>query len=323
MTILITGGAGFIGQYLAERLADTGNQVSVFDDMSRGTIPTNFNSSINLIQGNVLDKASMVSYFKGIDTVVHLAAINGTENFYNKSKEVTKVGIIGTANVIEACEINKVPNFIFASSAEVYNQPKYFPTDENVALTIPSVGEKRFSYGGSKIAGELLTMNWASEVLDRALIFRPHNVFGPNMGFQHVIPQLIERALKLSRQGGKPKLVIQGSGQETRAFCFVDDVVKGIEILIEKGINGEIYNIGNPVETKIEMIANEILKTLNIELEIEQGALQSGSPLRRCPSIEKISVLGYKPKVDLEDGLRRTVNWYKNYFESKRGIYGG
>jgi nucleoside-diphosphate-sugar epimerase len=97
--------------------------------------------------------------------------------------------------------------------------------------------------------------------------------------------------------------------------------VRGIEILIDKGITGEIYNIGNPVETKIEMVTREILKTLNVKLEIEQSLLKSGSPLRRCPSIDKISRLGFQPEVDLADGIRQTVNWYKNYFEANRNTY--
>jgi UDP-glucose 4-epimerase len=143
------------------------------------------------------------------------------------------------------------------------------------------------------------------------------------MGFEHVIPQLIEKSLRLSHQDSDSKLIIQGSGQETRAFCYVDDVVRGIEILIEKGINGEIYNIGNPVETKIETVTGEILKILNLKLEIEQSLLKSGSPLRRCPSIDKISRLGFKPEVDLADGIRQTVNWYKNYFELNRNTYDG
>ncbi len=323
MNILITGGAGFIGKYLAEKLAITGNRVYVFDDLSRGVISPKVNSNISFIQGDILDKSSITASTKGVDTVVHLAAINGTDNFYKKSQAVTKVGVIGTANVIEACEVNGIQNFIFASSAEVYNQAKEIPTDENVALTIPNMKEKRFSYGGSKIAGELLTVNWAAEVLKRALIFRPHNVYGPNMGFEHVIPQLIEKSLRLSHQDSDSKLIIQGSGQETRAFCYVDDVVRGIEILIEKGINGEIYNIGNPVETKIETVTGEILKILNLKLEIEQSLLKSGSPLRRCPSIDKISRLGFKPEVDLADGIRQTVNWYKNYFELNRNTYDG
>jgi nucleoside-diphosphate-sugar epimerase len=210
-------------------------------------------------------------------------------------------------NVIQACIENNVAELSLASSPEAYQTPHKVPTDETVALCVPNVLNPRFSYGGGKIISELLAINYGREYFKKVTIFRPHSVYGPSMGNAHVIPQLISRITPLLKEEGILQLPIQGSGQETRSFCFIDDAVKGILISMDKGEHLGIYHIGTPEEVTIEILAKKIGAAFGRKLEIVPGDLEWGSTLRRCPDISKISSLGYKPTVSLDEGLRKCI----------------
>ncbi|NND04291.1 MAG: NAD-dependent epimerase/dehydratase family protein, partial [Acidimicrobiia bacterium] len=248
----------------------------------------------------------------GVHTVWHLAYINGTRFFYERPDDVLEVGIKGALNTIEAALNNDVTRYVLASTSETYNNPTHVPTTESERLMIPDITNPRFSYGGGKITSELLTLHYGGHRGLETVIFRPHNIYGPDMGHEHVIPEIVERIVKVSN-GLTDKsidLEIQGDGSETRAFCFVTDGASGARIAGEKGAPGEIYHLGTPEEISIRHLVELIGKTMGVEINVVPGPLRAGGTPRRCPDITKLEGLGYEPQVMIEAGLAKTVPWY-------------
>jgi len=198
-----------------------------------------------------------------------------------------------------------------ASSAEVYQTPPTVPTDENVPLMLPDSLNPRYSYGGSKIVSELIAFNYAQEHFRKVQVFRPHNVYGADMGWKHVIPQFILRALD-ARDSGDAAFPIQSDGSETRAFAHVDDVVGGILTMYEGGAHRQVYHIGNDHEVSIADLVRLMGRVLGVDLNIVPGQAAEGGTPRRCPDISKMRALGYAPDVGLEDGVARTARWYED-----------
>jgi nucleoside-diphosphate-sugar epimerase len=185
---------------------------------------------------------------------------------------------------------------------------------------VPDPINPRYSYGGGKIICELLALNYGRKHLDRVLVFRPHNVYGPDMGREHVIPQLVERLLERARgTEGPVELPIQGTGKETRAFVFIDDLVDGVLRMIAAGKHRNIYHIGSDEEITIERLVQEIGRCLNREVRPLPGQLQPGGTPRRCPNIGKMRALGYAPRVSLPEGLTKTIQWYVDNQRNRSG----
>jgi len=312
---LVTGATGFIGSALVRALVTNGHRVRALDDESRGSRHRlrEQESEIEWIQGDVRDAATVMRAVKGVDAVCHLAAVNGTEFFYSRPELVLEVAVKGMINVLDACIENGVGELFVASSSEVYQTPPEVPTDESVPLSIPDPRNPRYSYGGGKIISELLTLNYGRKKLQRAVIFRPHNVYGPDMGWEHVIPQFALRMQEICRQTqGTITFPIQGSGMETRSFVFIDDMIAGLLKVIEKGEHLGIYHIGTEAEVTITELAQEVATYFGREIQIAPGPLQAGSTLRRCPDIKRLRALGYTPVVSLKQGLAATIPWYMN-----------
>lgn len=311
--VTITGGGGFIGAYLTKKMVADGWIVSVIDSMVRGDA-SRLSSVANHIQVHsidIRDEDAVAKAIKGSDVVMHLAAINGTENFYKQPELVLDVGLRGALAVVNACRRVGVFDLVVASSAEVYQTPEIIPTPESVHLMLPDSLNPRYSYGGSKIVSELIAFNYAREHFRKVQVFRPHNVYGPDMGWKHVIPQLIIRAADaLNGEKKSAPFKIQGNGHETRAFCFVDDVVDGILSMYEKGEHREVYHIGNDHEVSIRELVARLGAAMGGELLIEPSVGFEGGTSRRCPDIAKMRSLGYEPKIDLEQGLLKTIDWY-------------
>src|SRR4029078_120258 len=196
----------------------------------------------------------------GIDEVHHLAFVNGTEFFYSEPDLVLDVGVKGMVNVIAACHAANFAPLILASSSEVYQTPPQVPTDETAPLLVPDPTNPRYSYGGGKIISELMAINYGRKFFDRVLIFRPHNVYGPDMGWEHVIPQFAGRvkAVAAKHPAGKLPFEMQGDGQQTRGFCYVDDLVDGVLVMRDKGEHLGIYHVGTTEELTIGDLARRI-----------------------------------------------------------------
>lgn len=314
--IAITGAFGFIGSYLTKRLVADGFKVVAIDNFLRGSKErlSGFKDKIDLVDLDIRNTSLLETTLTGCHTVFHLAAVNGTENFYKYPDLVLDVGIKGMFSIAEASVKAKVKNLIVASSAEVYQTPEMIPTREDVPLVIPNSINPRYSYGISKIATESIALNFNNDKFEKVQIFRPHNVYGPDMGWKHVIPQLLMQLL--GRQHSRDftyLLKIQGDGSETRAFCYVDDIVEGILKMQKNGKNREIYHIGSDYEVSILELINEIKEIMNIEIKIDFSSPVIGGTSRRCPDISKIRKIGYSPCVSLREGLSRTIKWYANH----------
>jgi nucleoside-diphosphate-sugar epimerase len=241
---LITGGAGFIGSNLAHRLVRDGHKVTVLDRFSRGKrdrLPAEAGRS----PGTSATSSRCRAPSCRPDVIWHLAYVQGTQTFYADPKDVIDVALTGMMNVLHACEKRgKKPDLILVSSSEVYQNPPegMFPTDETVPLSVPDVTNPRYSYGGGKIASELAVLAYAQAgILNRAVIVRPHNVIGPDMGEDHVVPQIARRVQALKGN----ELEIQGDGLATRCFNYIDDAVEGLLVACERGETG-VYHLGDP-----------------------------------------------------------------------------
>jgi UDP-glucose 4-epimerase len=312
--VVVTGGSGFIGAYLVRRLVRDGWDVAVIDTMVRGEAGrlAEVADDIELFTCDVRDQEALETAFAGAEVVMHLAAINGTENFYKRPELVLDVGLRGALAVVNAGRNAGVPDLVVASSAEVYQTPSVVPTPETIPLMLPDSLNPRYSYGGSKIATELIAFDYAQDHYRKVQVFRPHNVYGPDMGYKHVIPQFIARATAArdGTSGGPAPFEIQGDGTQTRAFCYVDDIVDGVLTMYENGGHREIFHIGNDEEVSIRDLAVRVAKAVGIEVEIRPTEEAEGGTPRRCPDIRKMRGLGYQPVVNLDEGLKRTAAWY-------------
>lgn len=311
---LVTGGTGFIGSALVHRLVENGYHVRIFDNNSRGMISrlNDLSRSIEIINADIRDSSALRRACKGIDRVIHLAFLNGTEFFYTLPELVLDIGVKGIVNVIDACIKERVKEFFLSSSSEVYQTPTKIPTDEKVALSIPDPLNPRYSYAAGKIISEIMAINYGRKYFKRMVVFRPHNVYGPDMGHEHVIPQFALRMKSLcqNKETKTIKFPIQGTGKQTRAFVFIEDFIEGVMILLKRGKHLNIYNIGTNDEISIGQLAKEMgiffaKKLIVIPKEPARGATE-----RRCPDISKIRELGYNPKIKLKEGLKITLDWY-------------
>jgi nucleoside-diphosphate-sugar epimerase len=312
--ILVTGGSGFIGSALVKALLDRGETVRVFDDNSRGAVRRlrEVERDIEFVCGDIRDAPAVDAAMRSVDEVHHLAFVNGTATFYSQPDLVLDVGVKGIVNVIDACRRHGVGRLILASSSEVYQSPPHVPTDERAPLVVPDPLNPRFSYGAGKIISEMMVINHGRRHFERVLIFRPHNVYGPDMGFDHVIPQFAVRMKRAmdAHAGGAVAFPIQGSGEETRSFCHVDDLVQGVMIMREKGEHLGIYHVGTMEEVSIADLARRMARIAGREIALGPSTVLEGSTPRRCPDISKLSALGYRPRIPLDEGLPPTLKWY-------------
>src|SRR5215510_14794978 len=312
--ILVTGGSGFLGSGLVKALVGAGEAVRVFDDNSRGALHRlrEVERDIEFVSGDIRDAAAVDAVMRGIDEVHHLAFVNGTATFYSAPDFVLDVGVKGIVNVIDSCRHHGVGRLILASSSEVYQSPPRVPTDEGAPLVVPDPHNPRLSYGAGKIISEMMVINHGRKHFERVLIFRPLNVYGPDMGFDHVIPQFavrLKRAMEKHTSGAVP-FPIQGSGAETRSFCHVDDLVQGVMVMRGKGEHLGIYHVGTAEEISIADLARRMAKIAGREIALGPSAVREGSTPPRCPDVSKLAALGYRPRVPLDEGLPPTLKWY-------------
>lgn len=325
---LVTGGTGFIGSALVRRMVKEGYGVRILDNDFRGSEQRlkDIIGKIETIKADIRNASDVEKACKGVDGVIHLAYINGTEFFYKMPELVLEVGVKGIVNVIDGCIKNGVKELVLASSSEVYQSPSKIPTDETAHMLIPNPLNPRYSYAGGKIISELMAINYGRKYFDKAIIFRPHNVYGPDMGWEHVIPQFVVRMKEICERNKSKtiKFPIQGTGEETRAFIFIEDFIDGLMLVLKKGEHLGIYHIGTMEEISIKEVAIEAGKYFGREISIVPGKLTKGSTLRRCPDITKLKKLGFKPKISFDKGLRTTAKWYcENAHQKPKAPIGG
>jgi len=311
---LVTGGTGFIGSNICKMLLKIGHKVVIFDNNSRGSLKkiNDIKKKVIFLKGDIRNRSKVFKSLKNIDAVIHLAYINGTKFFYTKPELVLDVGIKGLVNIIDGCIKNGVKELYLASSSEVYQTAKVIPTKEDETLKIPDIYNPRYSYAGGKILTELMGINYGKKFFKKLIIFRPHNVYGPDMGNEHVIPEFINQM-----KNKKKFFNIKGSGNEKRSFIFIDDFVNAFEFIIRKGKHLNIYNIGTAELIKIKKLAHKISFIMKKKIIVKNRSIAKGGTLIRCPDISKIKKIGFKPKYSLSEGLKKTIAWYKkNVFKN-------
>lgn len=316
-TYLVTGGSGFLGCALVRRLLQEGHRVRVLDNDSRGDVARldGAPGSIEHFRGDVRDPELVSRAVEGADCVCHLAFVNGTEFFYSKPDLVLDVAVRGIVNVLDACERHRVPELVLTSSSEVYQDPPIIPTDETAPLSIPDPLNPRYSYAAGKIINEIMALNYGRKRFKRLLIVRPHNVYGPAMGWEHVVPQFVLRMRKLSQaEPGTIRFPIQGNGEQTRSFVFVSDFIDGMMAVMRHGYHMGIYHVGTQEEIAISELARMVGDFYSRRIEIVPSPALLGGPKRRCPDITKVTALGYQPRFSLREGLKITAKWYDENF---------
>ena len=319
MKVLITGGTGFIGAHLTKHALSQGHLVHICDNNVRGTkdlfIDSLINQGAKFIKCDITSMEELSKLDKDYDIVFHLAAINGTANFYTIPYEIMRVSIVGTMNLLEYFKGQKL-KFVYSSSSETYActfkfRKDLIPTPETIELCISDIFNPRYSYGGSKLAGELLVANFSHQYELDYKIIRYNNIYGPRQGFKHVIPQFIKRAFYK-----EDPFNIYGADQ-TRAFCYVDDAVEATMKLASINKKG-IFNIGNDeYEMLILDLAKKVVKKYNYNPKFELQKPPEGSVHRRCPDISLLrKTIGFSPKYDINYGLDKTIKWYTEYYSN-------
>jgi len=308
--IFMTGGAGFIGTALITRLIEA-NEIVVYDTLQRNALKeTNLlnHPNLTLIQGNVLDGEKLKEAIDDSNVIIHLAAIAGIDTVIKSPTTTMKVNMIGTYNVLEAAiRLDNIERFVNFSTSEVYGSYAY-KLQEGDTTTMGAVGEARWTYAISKLAGEHLAYGYYKEFGLPVVSLRPFNIYGPGQVGEGAIHVFVTRALK------NENIQIHGDGDQIRSWCYIDDIVDAILLCIEKReAIGEVFNIGNPRGTiTILSLAQKIVNLCESKSKIVFVPKLYADVELRIPSIEKAEkVLGYRPKIDLDEGLKRTIEWYK------------
>lgn len=312
--VLITGGSGFIGSFLTENLAKRGNQVTVLV-RKRASLKnlSSISSKIKIIEGDLFDKKQVIKSLENIDYVYHLAAkIAGVRFNMKHQAEMLSANISMGLNILESARINNIKKLLLVSSACVYPRECKIPTPESEGF-VGDPEPTNFGYGWSKRVLEVAAKTYYLQYGLNISIVRPYNCYGPRDHFDdpeaHVIPALIKRAFS-----NENPFLIWGNGQATRSFLYVEDLVEGIMLAMEKGGLDPI-NLGTNEEISIKDLVKLILKISkkNPKLVFDKSK-PSGQPRRNCDSTLAKKVLGFKAKTNLKEGLTKTINWYrKNY----------
>jgi UDP-glucuronate decarboxylase len=307
--VLITGGAGFIGSWLAEALTTLGAKVTVLDNLSTGS-PKNIEHLLHLpsfrfLRGNVSNLRVEEKY----DFLVHAASIPAPDLYIEKPVETMLTNSLGTLNILEASrKHNSI--VLYTSTSEVYGDAEVIPTPESYWGRVNPIGI-RSPYDESKRFGEALCIAYFRQYGTDVRIARLFNTYGPrldpNARYARVISKFITQALS-----GKP-ITIHGDGRQTRSFLYMSDAVNALlRMMVKQGLKGEVINIGNPNEITILELAQLVKKLTDSKSEIEFHPPRLDDPRRRCPDISKAkNLLEWEPKTTLEEGLKHTIKWFK------------
>jgi nucleoside-diphosphate-sugar epimerase len=311
VNILVTGAAGLVGSHLVDRLLLQGHDVIGADNYFRGTEQSlNWamqQRKFHFVKGDILEISKWG--LPKVDQIYHLAAIVPTRYFYDAPIDSFMVNAVGTKHVLDFAKETGVKKVLHASSSEVYGQPTKVPTPETAVshLQSPDV-TTRWSYAVGKLAGEHLAQAY-SRWFDVVVSVRYANVYGPrDIGEEHIIPYAIHRSLN-----GEPITLHRGADRRRRTFLHADDCARGTQLALEKGENGMIFNLGSDEEITVLDLVKRIMAMCGTRVDIGYDAKPIGDPNRRLLDLSKAErVLGFRPEVSLDQGLRSTLDWIRN-----------
>lgn len=306
---MITGGAGFIGTHLAEGLRSRA-EITLFDSFRRNSLKwapeLARDPNIRQVTGDVLEVAPLVEALRGIDTVIHLAAIAGVSSYYNEALRTLQVNILGTINVLEAVVKQSVKRFIYFSSSEVFG-PDAMWVEETSPHGIGPVSDRRWVYATSKLAGENFALRYGEEHHFGVTIVRPFNIYGPRQSGEGAVSNFCRAAT------AGQSLTVYGAGSAIRSWCFVSDLVDCVSAILHRPDSvGQLFNVGNPREVETTLGLARRIAALVPGTSIRMQANDRAECRARIPSIDKAQkLLGFQPKVDLDEGLRITLEWFR------------
>lgn len=319
--ILVLGGAGFVGYHLAARLADEGHALTLVDDLSRGRADSAFvtlcaRPGVSFVQADLTAPGALDALPREWDQVFMLAAVVGVRNVERDPARVIRTNTLALQAVLDWLPAAGETLF-FSSTSEAYAGSVALglggvPTPEDVPLAVADAGAPRAAYALSKILGEAAVIHAGRARGLRFVVGRFHNVYGPRMGADHVVPELALRAIRR-----EDPFRLYGAGQR-RAFCHVTDAVEAtLRLMAAESAWGRVVNVGNDTEeTVIEDLATLVLRRAGYRPAIERMPAPAGSPERRCPDLGRLRALtGFAPKVPLETGLGETFGWYRAWWE--------
>jgi UDP-glucose 4-epimerase len=325
--VLILGGAGFIGFNISKWLAENRDyELTIADNFMKKNRDEEFDSVVSKYGIKVIeDDFSYPEAYDKLDSdydqVYMMAALVGVDNANSKPHEVIRINTALTLYTLEWIRRSKIGKVVFASTSENYaGTVEAFgykiPTPEEVPLTIQNIGHPRFTYAVTKILGESGFLNYGRMLGFQVTIIRYHNVFGPRMGFNHVIPHLVIRF-----RNNEDPYKIYGHDQ-TRDFCYITDAVEGTVLSMEMpNTDQQIYHLGTGVEITIEELTRETGRLMGFAGKYTYAPTYPGSVSRRSPDVTKSKKdLGFTAKIDWKEGLKKTVDWYNAYFDAGKTV---
>lgn len=307
--ILVTGGAGFIGSYLCETLVSCGSKVTCVDNFSTGileNLATIINSkNFKLAKEDVLRFKDSRRY----KYIFHLASRAAPEEYQLHPIETLMVNAEGSHRILEIARRDDA-TVLFTSSSEIYGKAQLVPTPETYWGNVNPIGV-RACYDEGKRYGEALFMAYYRQYGLDVKIVRLHNTYGPRLRADGVYARAVSRFISQALKG--KDITVYGDGTQTRSFCYISDTLKAlIKMMVKKKTKGEVINVGSPMETPIIELARKIRELTHSTSRIAFQPLPQDDPERRCPNISNAkSILDWMPEVNLEEGLRRTIEWFK------------
>lgn len=315
--ILVTGGAGFIGSHLVEILARD-NHVTVLDDHHRDALSAlgDLGAQVRVVRGDVLDDDAVAAVTIGQDIVIHLAAIAGVRSVERDAGRTMRVNFVGTLNVLRAGVASQVRRCIIFSTSEVYGVRAYRVKEDEPA-SIPAPGDGRWAYAASKLAAEHLAMSFDRSGAMSCVVLRPFNIYGPRQVGEGAIHDMTAAAV-----AGRP-IVVRGDGLQIRSWCFVSDLVDGVlGAIAQDGAGGQVLNLGNPAATvDTRTLAATVARIAGGNARIETVPVGGPDVELRIPSVEKARrIIGFEPRIGLEEGIQRTLDWTRAALAADRQV---
>ena len=321
--ILVTGGLGFIGFHLAAKIQrEPQTSLTIVDNLTRGRLDNEAKKlvdcgNVDFLNLDLTEKSSFDKLRNDFDEIYHFAAVVGVDNVLSNPSKVLNVNTLSTINLLNWFISGEKGKLLFPSTSEAYAWTQKFyelpiPTPENVPLALVDMNNPRLSYAGSKIFNELCVNTYCQQYNKSYCVVRYHNVYGPRMGYSHVIPQLVRKLIV-----DKPKALEVFSPDFIRSFCYIEDAVDcTLRAVRQNNSSDYLFNIGDDSqEIKIRELAKRIIQICDANCDILEKIATNDPIPRRCPNIELARIkLGYTPKNSLSFGLKETVEWYlKDY----------